>query len=119
MIIQYIAQIVCLLLEGLPFCTIHVPGPLVKQNVLASSHQLNLLFQVFKVIPTDNIKKFSELHSYQRERPLIETDEYEARQLLNKVRGHLVLLPLFFLSGDNLQPSLASKEGIAPTAIWT
>ena len=71
------------------------------------------------MVPTDKTRTFSELHGYHKEDALIETDPAEALQLLERVQGHLVLMPLFFLSGENLQPSLASKEGIAPTAIWT
>ncbi len=78
-----------------------------------------LSLQVFHVVPTDQARTFVELKAYQSAQPLIETNPTEAKQLLKKVQGHLVLMPLFFLGGENLQPTLATKEGIAPTAIWT
>ena len=74
---------------------------------------------MFRVVPTDNTRTFAELNEYHKKEPLIESDRDEALQMLDRVKGNLVFLPLFFLSGENLQPSLTSKEGIAPTAIWT
>ena len=35
------------------------------------------------------------------------------------LQGNLVMLPLDFLSEENLQPPTLAKEGIVPTVTWT
>ena len=74
--------------------------------------------RVFNCIPTDDVLRFEELHQLLEKEPLAQTNPQEARELLRRVRGHLVLLPLQFLAAENLQPKI-SKEGLAPTSLWT
>jgi len=47
------------------------------------------------------------------------SDPDEARVLLEKVKGHLVLLPLQFLAGENLTPAAGTREALAPKVLWT
>ena len=80
---------------------------------------LHFSLQVFRCLPTDAVETFQALHEYQKKTPMSQTDPVQARQLLQKVQGHLVLMPLQFLRGENLQPTINTKEGLAPTIIWT
>jgi len=43
----------------------------------------------------------------------------DAQVLLDKVKGHLVLLPLQFLSSENLSPAAGTKEALVPKVLWT
>ena len=58
---------------------------------------------------------------YQRVAGLAKTSPDDARLLLEtKVRGHLVILPLRFLSAEQtLAPPGITRESLAPTVIWT
>jgi len=47
------------------------------------------------------------------------TNPAEARVLLEKVKGHLVLLPLQFLADENLTPAAGTREALAPKVLWT
>ena len=38
---------------------------------------------------------------------------------LEKTQGHLVLLPLEFLSGETLTPKVGTKEALTPKQLWT
>ena len=47
-------------------------------------------------------------------------EKIPARELdLFLLQGNLVMLPLDFLSEENLQPPTLAKEGIVPTVTWT
>lgn len=73
---------------------------------------------MFNCVPTDEVRRFDQLRPFQEREPLAQQDPQEARNLLGRVKGHIVLLPLQFLADENLQPKI-SKEGLVPTSIWT
>ncbi len=75
--------------------------------------------QVFNCIPSDKIHSYQELRNIQKEATLAQTNPEEARVLLEKVKGHLVLMPLLFLSHENLGALAGTKEGLMPNSIWT
>jgi phospholipase D1/2 len=50
---------------------------------------------------------------------LCDTDPQQAKEELEAIRGLLVHFPLNFLSEESLLPPLGSKEGMAPTELWT
>ncbi|KAK2179081.1 hypothetical protein NP493_515g01012 [Ridgeia piscesae] len=77
--------------------------------------------KVFNCIPSDKVHNFHELRHQQKIEPLHKTCPTEARRLLTKVKGHLVLLPLRFLYREHLQPAIGfgTKEALVPTMIWT
>lgn len=50
---------------------------------------------------------------------LCDTDPQQAKEELAAIRGLLVHFPLNFLSEESLLPPLGSKEGMAPTGLWT
>lgn len=75
--------------------------------------------KVFRCLPSDHVLTFDDLRRYTKEPSLSDTDEEEARKLLENVRGHVVLIPLLFLEKETLTPSTGSKEALLPTILWT
>ncbi|XP_044748826.1 phospholipase D2 isoform X3 [Coccinella septempunctata] len=75
--------------------------------------------KVFHCIPTDKVETFSQLREYKQEEPYYTTETARAQKMLDTIQGHIVLLPLKFLSQELLTPSANSMEGIMPTALWT
>ena len=74
---------------------------------------------MFRCVPTDHVTTFSELRQYQSEPALCDTDPAAAEDLLHKVRGNLVLIPLQFLHKESLTPKVGQKEALLPTYLWT
>ncbi|XP_071943012.1 phospholipase D1-like [Antedon mediterranea] len=90
----------------------------VWMNIAASNTQIYQ--QVFRCLPDDSCHTFEDLKAYKQEGAgLSVTNIEEARRLLNKVCGFLVLTPLQFLCNSNLNPTITTQEGIAPTKLWT
>jgi len=75
--------------------------------------------QVFSCVPTDETLTLRELREHQQNALMATSDPDEARVLLEKVKGHLVLLPLQFLAGENLTPAAGTREALAPKVLWT
>ncbi|XP_071503724.1 phospholipase D1-like [Diadema antillarum] len=75
--------------------------------------------EVFRCLPSNRVTSFLDLQKYKQEISLAQADPQEARQSLQEVRGHLVVIPLDFLCQEDLQPSIMTSEGIAPTKLWT
>ena len=75
---------------------------------------------MFRCIPTDQVQTFADMRNYLKSQlPLAFTDPISAKQQLTSLQGHLVLVPLNFLDKEKLSPSVLSKEGMAPTLLWT
>lgn len=77
------------------------------------------VLQVFSCIPTDETLTLRELREHQKRPVLATNNPAEAQVLLQKVKGHLVLLPLQFLATENLTPSAGTREALAPKVLWT
>jgi len=75
--------------------------------------------RVFPVVPTDQVKSFAQLREYLNKPKLVHTDPQEARKCLEKVRGHLVLMPLNFLENEDLTPAWGTGEKLMPSSLWT
>ncbi|CAH1798486.1 unnamed protein product [Owenia fusiformis] len=76
--------------------------------------------RVFRCAPNDYALDYTLLKNYEKEYPpLAKTDPEQAKKELGRVKGHLVLFPLLFLSKVNLLPQIGTKEHMAPTIIWT
>ncbi|XP_037918179.1 phospholipase D2 isoform X3 [Hermetia illucens] len=84
-----------------------------------SQRNTEIYDEVFKCIPTDNVKSFLALKKYQEEPALCKTDPERAMRRINNIQGHLVHLPLEFLNTETLTPPGTSKEGLIPTSVWT
>ncbi|XP_076810877.1 phospholipase D1-like isoform X2 [Clavelina lepadiformis] len=74
--------------------------------------------KVFKCVPSDYIRTLENIPEFQKGQ-LVEQDAEAAEKELLKVNGYLVLLPLLFLIDEDLTPDVMTKEGIAPTNLWT
>nr|CAD7425001.1 unnamed protein product [Timema monikensis] len=79
----------------------------------------NIYEQVFRCIPTDQATDFQALRKYQCEDSTCYTDPPLASKMLEKVKGHLVNLPLHFLENEVLTPNPSSVQGMMPTSLWT
>lgn len=76
------------------------------------------ILQVFKCIPDDRVKTFSQIKE-ETEQPLSETDPVLARHELEKVKGRIVFMPLYFLElEDSIMATGANKEGLMPMKLW-
>ncbi|XP_069675323.1 phospholipase D1 isoform X2 [Periplaneta americana] len=84
-----------------------------------SKRNTEIYEEVFRCIPTDRVTTFQFLKRYQEEPILCYTDRSTASKKLEDIRGHLVDLPLQFLSKEVLTPNTTSVQGIMPTVLWT
>ncbi|KAM6961403.1 phospholipase D1a [Aplochiton taeniatus] len=75
--------------------------------------------KVFRCLPSSLVRNMVELEQYQTKPGLAQSDPTHAQEELRRVRGFLVQFPLDFLSEENLLPSVGTKEGMAPTELWT
>nr|XP_006811729.1 PREDICTED: phospholipase D1 [Saccoglossus kowalevskii] len=75
--------------------------------------------KVFNCIPCNHTTTFDELKQYKNKDPLCNTDPEQSYKLLSGIRGYLVKIPLYFLCKENLEPSIATQEGMMPTKLWT
>ncbi|XP_037086463.1 phospholipase D2-like isoform X5 [Pollicipes pollicipes] len=85
----------------------------------ASSKNTDVFEKVFRCIPTDSVKSFAQLQTFQAEVPLVLSYPSRAKEMLKDIRGHLVDLPLEFLESEDLTPDLGTKEALVPTYMWT
>jgi len=74
--------------------------------------------KVFNCIPTDSVHSFSDLKSYQAQIPLYISDRKTAEELIERIKGFLVLFPLQFLCNETLTPASGTKEALMPTSLW-
>jgi phospholipase D1/2 len=79
--------------------------------------------KVFAVVPTDDVRAFSQLKDYLNKPKLANSDKsedkVEAKKCLNEIKGHLVLTPLFFLCDEDLTPAWGTQEKLMPQSLWT
>uniref|UniRef100_A0A158R3R6 Phospholipase n=1 Tax=Syphacia muris TaxID=451379 RepID=A0A158R3R6_9BILA len=74
---------------------------------------------VFHVYPTNNAETFEELKMWTTKISMAEATPQIAEERLRDLVGSLVEFPLNFLRKVNLAPSIASKEGLVPTSVFT
>ncbi|KAI1885071.1 hypothetical protein AGOR_G00216410 [Albula goreensis] len=75
--------------------------------------------KVFRCLPTDAVLNYKLLREYVSRPCLAVEDPVQACEELRKVHGFLVQFPFYFLSEENLFPSINSKEGMMPIELWT
>ena len=74
---------------------------------------------MFRCIPDDHIKTFAQIPEAQATPPLAESDPVLARFELEKIKGHLVLMPLYFLEQEEtIMAAGANKEAMMPMKLW-
>lgn len=74
---------------------------------------------MFRVFPTDLVSTFEQLAAWEGQIPMSQYNKVQAEAELSELRGFLVNFPLHFLKDSNLAPSIITKEGLAPTALFT
>ncbi|XP_078037122.1 phospholipase D isoform X2 [Augochlora pura] len=84
-----------------------------------SNQNTEIYEEVFHCIPTDKVVNFSMLRQYQNEESLCSSDPQLAQEMVGRIKGHLVNMPLNFLCNEDLKPAASTVEGIMPTALWT
>ncbi|UJR30086.1 hypothetical protein I4U23_017627 [Adineta vaga] len=75
--------------------------------------------EVFATLPTDHVRKFSDVSKYTNAPKLKDTDPLQAQEKLKGIQGLIVEYPLYFLDDENYLPSLRTPEGIVPVITWT
>lgn len=85
-----------------------------------SKENTEIFDQVFRCIPSDHVRNFVTLKKYiSDEAALFKSNPEQAEELLKKVKGLLVDLPLDFLCEEILTPPNLSREGIVSNNLWT
>ncbi|CAF4634970.1 unnamed protein product [Rotaria sp. Silwood1] len=75
--------------------------------------------EVFSTMPTDCEKNFDQVSEYMKKPKMKDTDPRGAQQKLKDIQGLVVEYPIHFLEEENYLPSLRTREGMAPTVVWT
>lgn len=76
--------------------------------------------QVFAVIPTDEIKTFAQIPEYMEKTKLYKVDKAKAQERLTSIHGHLVFLPLEFLSKESTPTNVYNaQDHFIPQIVWT
>uniref|UniRef100_A0A1A8MBK0 Phospholipase n=1 Tax=Nothobranchius pienaari TaxID=704102 RepID=A0A1A8MBK0_9TELE len=75
--------------------------------------------KVFRCLPCNSVHSMLHLKDYSCQERLCNTDPEQAAEELKGIRGLLVHFPLKFLCEENLQPPKNTKEGLAPSELWT
>ncbi|KAM3927273.1 phospholipase D2 isoform 1-T3 [Leptodactylus fuscus] len=75
--------------------------------------------QVFRCLPTNGVQSHRVRQAYTSVPSMASTNPSLSREMLARVKGHLVEFPLYFLVEEYLLPPLNSKEGVIPTEVWT
>uniref|UniRef100_A0AAR2KJE9 Phospholipase n=1 Tax=Pygocentrus nattereri TaxID=42514 RepID=A0AAR2KJE9_PYGNA len=87
--------------------------------MVTAARNASVYDKVFRCLPTDAVQNYKILREYMSRSCMATEDPIQACAELRKVRGFLVQFPFYFLSEENLFPSLNSKEGIMPMELWT
>ena len=86
---------------------------------LSPSPSLSLSAQVFRCLPSSDVRNMTEMDGYLAQPGLVDEDPARAHEELKKIRGFLVQFPLQFLAEQNLLPPIGSREAMVPREVWT
>eukprot|EP00794_Sanderia_malayensis_P012984 gene12984-14322_t len=75
--------------------------------------------EVFRCLPSNHVKSFSELDDYNRLGRLATSDVSAARRRLQQLQGYLVEKPLHFLENQDMRPGTGTPESLVPTSVFT
>ncbi|XP_074047028.1 phospholipase D1 isoform X2 [Macrotis lagotis] len=75
--------------------------------------------KVFRCLPSDEVHNLLQLREFITKPILAKEDPGRAEEELKKIRGFLVQFPFYFLSEENLLPSVGTKESMVPMEVWT
>ncbi|XP_056421164.1 phospholipase D1 [Hyla sarda] len=87
--------------------------------VATTARNTTIFDKVFRCLPSDEVQYFFHLPDYLAKSALATQDRVKAQEELQRIRGFVVQLPFLFLSGENLLPSVGTKESIVPMETWT
>lgn len=87
--------------------------------VSTAARNATIYDKVFRCLPNDEVHNLIQLRDFINKPILAKEDHLRAEEELRKIRGFLVQFPLYFLSEENLLPSVGTKEAIVPMEVWT
>ncbi|XP_077619802.1 phospholipase D1 isoform X2 [Crocuta crocuta] len=87
--------------------------------VATAARNATIYDKVFRCLPNDEVHNLIQLRDFISKPILAKEDPTRAEEELKKIRGFLVQFPFYFLSEENLLPSVGTKEAIVPTEVWT
>ncbi|XP_064441413.1 phospholipase D1 isoform X5 [Mirounga angustirostris] len=87
--------------------------------VATAARNATIYDKVFRCLPNDEVHNLIQLRDFITKPILAREDPIRAEEELKKIRGFLVQFPFYFLSEENLLPSVGTKEAIVPTEVWT
>uniref|UniRef100_Q9Z280-2 Isoform PLD1B of Phospholipase D1 n=1 Tax=Mus musculus TaxID=10090 RepID=Q9Z280-2 len=87
--------------------------------VSTAARNATIYDKVFRCLPNDEVHNLIQLRDFINKPILAKEDALRAEEELRKIRGFLVQFPLYFLSEENLLPSVGTKEAIVPMEVWT
>ncbi|KAI5281820.1 Phospholipase D1 [Manis pentadactyla] len=90
-----------------------------KVWVATAARNATIYDKVFRCLPSDEVHNLIQLRDFISKPILAKEDPIRAEEELKKIRGFLVQFPFYFLSEQNLLPSVGTKEAIVPTEVWT
>nr|XP_030719482.1 phospholipase D1 isoform X1 [Globicephala melas] len=87
--------------------------------VSTAARNATIYDKVFRCLPNDEVHNLIQLRDFISKPILAKEDPIRAEEELKKIRGFLVQFPFYFLSEENLLPSVGTKEAMVPTEVWT
>ncbi|XP_028619146.1 phospholipase D1 isoform X2 [Grammomys surdaster] len=87
--------------------------------VSTAARNATIYDKVFRCLPNDEVHNLIQLREFINKPILAKEDRLRAEEELRKIRGFLVQFPFYFLSEENLLPSVGTKEAIVPMEVWT
>uniref|UniRef100_A0A8C6R347 Phospholipase n=1 Tax=Nannospalax galili TaxID=1026970 RepID=A0A8C6R347_NANGA len=87
--------------------------------VSTAARNATIYDKVFRCLPNDEVHNLMQLREFINKPILAKEDPIRAEEELKKIRGFLVQFPFYFLSEENLLPSVGTKEAIVPMEVWT
>ncbi|XP_004704138.1 phospholipase D1 isoform X2 [Echinops telfairi] len=87
--------------------------------VSTAARNATIYDKVFRCLPSDEVHNLIQLRDFIGKPILVKEDPVRAEEELKKIRGFLVQFPFYFLSEENLLPSVGTKESMVPMEVWT
>nr|XP_033814661.1 phospholipase D1 isoform X1 [Geotrypetes seraphini]XP_033814662.1 phospholipase D1 isoform X1 [Geotrypetes seraphini]XP_033814663.1 phospholipase D1 isoform X1 [Geotrypetes seraphini] len=87
--------------------------------VATAARNTTIFDKIFRCLPSDEVSNLFQLKEFITKPGLATEDPAKAADELQRIRGFLVQLPFYFLSEENLLPSVGTKESIVPMETWT
>ncbi|XP_075058234.1 phospholipase D1 isoform X2 [Mixophyes fleayi] len=87
--------------------------------VATTARNTTIFDKVFRCLPSDEVHNFVHLPEFLSKSALAIQDRVKAQEEVQRIRGFVVQFPFLFLSGENLLPSMGTKESMVPMETWT